>query len=296
MSGWSPVQRFETALRDPASEWTGAFLGRATAGPDLAGANWIWYPEGDPAGGVPPATRFFRKTVDLAAAPTKATLVVTGDDTATVWVNGTQVSDSPRVADSWKTAAVVDVERPAHRRDEHDRRQHGEHHAEPGRDDREADRPRWTDGRHRRHVEGRPDRPVRLAAARVRRQPRGRRRRRWPATAAARGARTSPSPHLLPCCARVSRSRSRSRARGCSPPRSACRRRTSTAPRSAARSWPRAGPTTRNACSTAFPTSPARSGPARTSSARWSATAGTPAASASPGARSTAPSRGTRRS
>ncbi|MEV4147122.1 family 78 glycoside hydrolase catalytic domain [Amycolatopsis sp. NPDC049691] len=109
MSGWSPVQRFETALRDPAAEWTGAFLGRATAGPDLAGANWIWYPEGDPVGGVPPATRYFRKTVDLTAAPAKATLVVTGDDTATVWVNGTQVSDSPRITDSWKTAAVLDV-------------------------------------------------------------------------------------------------------------------------------------------------------------------------------------------
>ncbi|MEV6645815.1 family 78 glycoside hydrolase catalytic domain [Amycolatopsis sp. NPDC051371] len=109
MSGWSAVQRFETALRDPAAEWTGAFLGRATAGPDLAGASWVWYPEGDPLGGVPPATRFFRKNVDLTAAPSTATLVVTGDDTATVWVNGTQVSDSPRVTDSWKTAAVVDV-------------------------------------------------------------------------------------------------------------------------------------------------------------------------------------------
>ncbi|MEU4247157.1 family 78 glycoside hydrolase catalytic domain [Amycolatopsis sp. NPDC026612] len=108
-SGWSPVQRFETALRAPATEWTGAFLGRATAGPDLAGASWIWYPEGDPLGGVPASTRFFRKNLDLAAAPAKATLVVTGDDTATVWVNGTRVSDSPRVADSWKTAGVVEV-------------------------------------------------------------------------------------------------------------------------------------------------------------------------------------------
>ncbi|MEU8639273.1 family 78 glycoside hydrolase catalytic domain [Amycolatopsis sp. NPDC048633] len=109
MSDWSPVQRFETALRDPAAEWTGAFLGRAAAGPDLAGASWIWYPEGDPAGGVPPSTRFFRKSLTLTAAPSKATLVVTGDDSATVWVNGTQVSDSPRVTDSWKTAAVLEV-------------------------------------------------------------------------------------------------------------------------------------------------------------------------------------------
>ncbi|MDQ7806419.1 family 78 glycoside hydrolase catalytic domain [Amycolatopsis sp. A133] len=108
-AGWSPVHRFETALRAPAAEWTGAFLGRATAGPDLAGASWIWYPEGDPLGGVPPSTRFFRKTVGLATAPASATLVVTGDDTATVWVNGTRVSDSPRAADSWKTAAVAEV-------------------------------------------------------------------------------------------------------------------------------------------------------------------------------------------
>ena len=35
--------------------------------------------------------------------------MVTGDDTADVWVNGTQVSTSPRVTDSWKTAAVVDL-------------------------------------------------------------------------------------------------------------------------------------------------------------------------------------------
>lgn len=34
-SGWSPVQRFETALRAPATEWTGAFIGRSAAGPDL---------------------------------------------------------------------------------------------------------------------------------------------------------------------------------------------------------------------------------------------------------------------
>jgi alpha-L-rhamnosidase len=108
-SGWSPVQRFETALRAPATEWTGAFIGRSAAGPDLAGASWVWYPEGDPAGGIPPATRFFRKTVQLTAAAPKATLVVTGDDTATVWVNGTQVSTSPRSTDSWKQAAVVDV-------------------------------------------------------------------------------------------------------------------------------------------------------------------------------------------
>jgi alpha-L-rhamnosidase len=36
-------------------------------------------------------------------------LAVTGDDTADVWVNGALVGSSPRVADSWKTAALVDL-------------------------------------------------------------------------------------------------------------------------------------------------------------------------------------------
>ena len=41
-----------------------AAAGRAGA---RSGASWIWYPEGDPVAGVPPATRYFRRTVDLAA-------------------------------------------------------------------------------------------------------------------------------------------------------------------------------------------------------------------------------------
>ena len=102
---WSPTYSFETA---PAA-WTAGFIGGGAAAPDLTGTSWIWYPEGDPAAGVPPATRYFRRTVDLPAKPAGATLVLTGDDTADIWVNGTPVSTSPRVVDSWKTAAVLDV-------------------------------------------------------------------------------------------------------------------------------------------------------------------------------------------
>ncbi|MFJ9817468.1 family 78 glycoside hydrolase catalytic domain [Streptomyces sp. NPDC101151] len=105
---WSEPQWFETGLLAPADEWRAAFIGRLP-GPDLSGAAWIWYPEGDPAAGVPAATRYFRRTFTLTGAPAGATLVVTGDDTADVWVNGTLVSASPRVTDSWKSAALVDV-------------------------------------------------------------------------------------------------------------------------------------------------------------------------------------------
>ncbi|GAA3585551.1 family 78 glycoside hydrolase catalytic domain [Amycolatopsis ultiminotia] len=106
---WSATQRFETALRKPAEEWQGAFIGRPGAGPDLAGANWIWFPEGDPGAGVPPSTRFFRRSFDLSTAPERATLVVTGDDRVTVWVNGTQVSSAPPSTDSWRHASVLDL-------------------------------------------------------------------------------------------------------------------------------------------------------------------------------------------
>ncbi|WP_255658295.1 family 78 glycoside hydrolase catalytic domain [Actinoplanes sp. L3-i22] len=99
-SGWSPSAHFDTGIT-----LTAPFVGAPPAG-DLSGANWIWYPEGDPANSAPAATRYFRRTVSLAAS---TTMVVTGDDTADVWVNGTQVSASPRVTDSWKTAAAVTI-------------------------------------------------------------------------------------------------------------------------------------------------------------------------------------------
>jgi alpha-L-rhamnosidase len=106
---WSATQSFETGLLSPATEWQADYIGRAAGGADLSGANWIWYPEGDPANNVPAGTRYFRRTVSLASAPASATLVVTGDDTADAWVNGTKVAASPRITDSWKTAATIDV-------------------------------------------------------------------------------------------------------------------------------------------------------------------------------------------
>jgi alpha-L-rhamnosidase len=107
-SAWSAPRWFETGLLDADEEWKGAFIGQPAA-PDLSGASWIWYPEGDPASEVPAGTRYFRRTFTLDAVPSAASLVVTGDDTADVWVNGALVSTSPRVTDSWKSAALVDV-------------------------------------------------------------------------------------------------------------------------------------------------------------------------------------------
>ncbi|MFF3442817.1 family 78 glycoside hydrolase catalytic domain [Streptosporangium sp. NPDC002721] len=109
-AGWGPAHWFETGLLAPATEWRAAFVGAPGSAPSLFGASWIWYPEGDPAVSAPQATRFLRRQFTLpSGAITRARLTVTGDDTADVWVNGVQVSTSPRATDSWKSAAVVDV-------------------------------------------------------------------------------------------------------------------------------------------------------------------------------------------
>ncbi len=56
---------------------------------------WIWTSESKPGSTVvPPGARPFRKTFDLTAAPTKATLEVGADETFEVWVNGQSVGKS----------------------------------------------------------------------------------------------------------------------------------------------------------------------------------------------------------
>lgn len=81
--------------------------------PALAGAHWIWYPEGDARVSAPAATRYFRTTFTVpAGAVTEARLVLTGDDTADVWLNGTPLASSARTTDSWRTALPVEL-RPA---------------------------------------------------------------------------------------------------------------------------------------------------------------------------------------
>ncbi|WP_424529597.1 family 78 glycoside hydrolase catalytic domain [Sphaerisporangium viridialbum] len=107
---WGPVTWFETGLLDPPAEWQADFVGAPAGAPALAGASWIWYPEGDPASSAPQGTWFLRRQFTLPAGTIgRARLTVTGDDTADVWVNGIQVSSSPRAVDSWKSAAVVDI-------------------------------------------------------------------------------------------------------------------------------------------------------------------------------------------
>ncbi len=77
----------------------------------LTGANWVWYPEGDPASSAPAATRYFRRAFDLPAGDqiSAANFLLTADDGFTLYVNGQQLAASPRVSGSWQTSMLVDV-------------------------------------------------------------------------------------------------------------------------------------------------------------------------------------------
>ncbi|MEU6340912.1 family 78 glycoside hydrolase catalytic domain [Streptomyces sp. NPDC046977] len=111
-SPWSDEARFETSFVDP-DDFRGAWIGAHAEAPTLRldDARWIWYPEGNPADSAPVGTRYVRRTFDLPADARigSAEMQLTADDRFTLYVNGTEVTASPRVADSWRTAGVVDI-------------------------------------------------------------------------------------------------------------------------------------------------------------------------------------------
>ncbi|MFE3263995.1 alpha-L-rhamnosidase [Streptomyces sp. NPDC059215] len=113
VSGWSEPSWWETGLMD-AAQWSAEWISAPPAltdAPSLEGSAWIWFPEGDPANSAPAATRWFRRTVDLPAGITAATLAITADNVYAVSVNGTEVARTDLATDNegWRRPAVVDV-------------------------------------------------------------------------------------------------------------------------------------------------------------------------------------------
>jgi alpha-L-rhamnosidase len=107
-AAWSGPAYFETGLATP--DWTAKWVGGSATTPSLAGARWIWYPEGDPTVGEPVSTRYFRRTVDLGTgAITSGQFTLTADDGFTLYVNGKRVASSPQTTDSWKQGQLADV-------------------------------------------------------------------------------------------------------------------------------------------------------------------------------------------
>ncbi len=92
-SGWSQPGSWSMGLLDP-TDWRGKWIGkdeqdRKTV---LKGADWIWFPEEEP----PPATRYFRRTVDLPEdrAIKSAQWCVVADNLVTIFVNGRKIGEA----------------------------------------------------------------------------------------------------------------------------------------------------------------------------------------------------------
>ena len=112
-SGWSSPASWSMGLINQ-SDWTAQWIGRDdapawNAGSTFLKANWIWFPEGNPAASAPVATRWFRKVFTVSAGLTVAQAVATmaADNMCTLYVNG-QVALSVANPNSWQQYGQAD--------------------------------------------------------------------------------------------------------------------------------------------------------------------------------------------
>lgn len=96
-TAWSAPAKWSMGLLS-ADDWKAKWIGldepENPKQPGVfVGAQWIWYPEGDPAKSVPVGTRFFRRIFTLPddAKPKAITCWITGDNEFSLLVNGNQV-------------------------------------------------------------------------------------------------------------------------------------------------------------------------------------------------------------
>lgn len=79
---------------EPRPEWVASEPG-ADAPLTFKDAQWIWFPEGEPAKDAPVAHRYFRRAFELPAGkqPVSARLAVSADDRCVVWLNGERLGE-----------------------------------------------------------------------------------------------------------------------------------------------------------------------------------------------------------
>ena len=104
-SNWSPLARWTMGLLQPA-DWRAKWIGKDEADKPavpVQGADWIWFPEGNP----PPGFRYFRRALELPAdrAIKSARLVAAADNLSTIYVNGKRIGN----ANNFNVACVFDV-------------------------------------------------------------------------------------------------------------------------------------------------------------------------------------------
>jgi alpha-L-rhamnosidase len=111
VSAWSGSGMWSMGILSQ-GEWTAQWIGRDDApawntGSTFMQANWIWFPEGNPASSAPVATRRFRKTfvVPQGVSVTQAIATMTADNSFTLYVNG-QIALS---GDNWQQYCQADI-------------------------------------------------------------------------------------------------------------------------------------------------------------------------------------------
>lgn len=109
-SGWSETATWSMGLLNP-SDWQAKWIGRdeAEAPKRLTGAEWIWFPEGQPEKNAPLATRFFRRAVTLPAGRVvkQAQFLLAADNEGTLFVNGQNIG----VSRNFRAVSAFDVTR-----------------------------------------------------------------------------------------------------------------------------------------------------------------------------------------
>ncbi|MEY4916421.1 MAG: hypothetical protein RL616_334, partial [Verrucomicrobiota bacterium] len=90
-SDWSAPAKWSMGLLEQ-SDWQGKWIGldQGEKAKDFGGAQWIWFPEGNPAESAPVCERYFRRVFELPANETvsAATIEITADDQFDLYVNG----------------------------------------------------------------------------------------------------------------------------------------------------------------------------------------------------------------
>jgi alpha-L-rhamnosidase len=106
-SGISEAAWWEMGLLQP-RDWEARWVNRKDvefAAEREAGVKWIWIAGEHATGHAPKATRYFRYTLQLPAAPQAARLLVSGKDSMVAAVNGTTVAESK----TWGTFSEADL-------------------------------------------------------------------------------------------------------------------------------------------------------------------------------------------
>ena len=104
-SEWSKSATFSTGLKDWSAKWIGEDKSDRVG--TIDGAQWIWFPEGNPAQSAPAGGRYFRRTITLPSGRSlaKAIFVITADNTFELSINGKKAGQG----DNWQQPVTLDV-------------------------------------------------------------------------------------------------------------------------------------------------------------------------------------------